>query len=283
MIEFKQIIGRGTRLFEGKEFFTVYDFVNASEMFSDPEWDGEPIETDFSPDGKTFTICSVCNQKPCICEKEIKTCEKCGEAPCICIKKVKIKLKDGKERKIQHMISTSFWSLDGKPISAEEFLNNLFGELPNLFKNEKELRTLWSNPMTRKTLLEKLSDAGFGGDELSSLKKLIDAEKSDLFDVLEYVLNPDIEPITREKRVFNTKNNIYALLSNKEKEFIEFALSKYIEIGVSELDREKLSILIKNKYETFEDAMKELGDIGNINSLFIDFQKYLYEINDTIS
>src|SRR5436853_6920197 len=44
MIEFKQIIGRGTRLFEGKDFFTIYDFVNAYHHFKNPEWDGEPIE-----------------------------------------------------------------------------------------------------------------------------------------------------------------------------------------------------------------------------------------------
>jgi len=280
MIEFKQIIGRGTRLFEGKEFFTVYDFVNASEMFLDPDWDGEPISDTSSSFGENSKICSICNQKPCICPKDIKICKKCEETPCICIKKVKIKLKDGKERKIQHMISTSFWGLDGKPISAEEFLNNLFGELPKLFKDEKELRTLWGNPMTRKILLEKLSDAGFGKEELNNLKKLIDAEKSDLFDVLEYVFNADIEPITREKRVLNTQKKIFALLNSKQKEFIEFVLSKYIEAGVGELDREKLSILLTNKYQTFEDAIEELGDIININSLFIDFQKYLYEAND---
>ena len=98
----------------------------------------------------------------------------CGEEPCSCKKrqKIKIKLKDGKEREIQHMIATSFWSADGKPISAEEFLNNLFGELPSLFKSEAELRTLWSHPMTRKTLLEKLADAGYGREELASYNSL---------------------------------------------------------------------------------------------------------------
>ena len=46
MIEFKQIIGRGTRVFDGKEFFTIYDFVKAYHNFADPEWDGEPIVPD---------------------------------------------------------------------------------------------------------------------------------------------------------------------------------------------------------------------------------------------
>jgi len=46
MIEFKQIIGRGTRLYDEKDYFTIYDFVKAHHHFSDPEWDGEPVEPD---------------------------------------------------------------------------------------------------------------------------------------------------------------------------------------------------------------------------------------------
>ena len=206
IIEFKQIVGRGTRLFDGKEFFTIYDFVDAYRQFSDPEWDGEPADEEVcSVCGEIPCICEKiapktcpeCGQRPCVCEKEPKEpCLKCGQRPCICPKKVKIRLRDGKDREIQHMIATSFWGADGKPISAEEFLNNLFGELPNFFKNEEELRILWSNPVTRRTLLEKLDEAGFGRAELNMLKKLIDAEKSDLYDVLEYVFNSDIKPIT---------------------------------------------------------------------------------------
>ena len=190
IIEFKQIIGRGTRLFDGKDFFTIYDFVNAYQHFKDPEWDGEPMEEEpckvcgENPcvcEKKPVPPCKVCGQSPCICEKEPpQPCEVCGQRPCVCKKKVKVKLKDGKEREIQSMISTSFCSADGTIISSEEFLNNLFGELPNLFKSEEELRTLWSNPLTRKTLLEKLADAGFGKDELATLQELINAEKKDI-------------------------------------------------------------------------------------------------------
>jgi type I restriction enzyme R subunit len=199
---------------------------------------------------------------------------------CNCNKrqKIKVKLKDGKEREIQSMISTSFWSADGKPISAEEFLNNLFGELPNLFKSEDELRTLWSNPLTRRILLEKLDAAGFGKDELTTLQKLIDAEKSDLFDVLEYVFNSDIKPMTREARVAAAQATIFALLDNKQREFIEFVLSKYVETGVEELDQEKLPILLTNKYQSLEDAKDILGDVANISRLFIEFQQHLYKL-----
>ena len=286
IIEFKQIVGRGTRLFDGKEFFTIYDFVDAYQRFSDPEWDGEPIidpcpicgEIPCTCEKEDPKPCPVCGEQPCICEKESREpCSKCGQRPCVCIRKVKIKLKDGKEREIQHMIATSFWSADGKPISAEEFLHNLFGVLPEFFKSEEELRTIWSNPITRRTLLEKLDEAGFGKEELNTLKKLIDAEKSDLFDVLEYVFNSDIKPISRKERVAVSEATIFAMLNDKQKEFIEFVLSKYIETGVSELDQEKLPILLTNKYQSLEDAIEILGNVAKISSLFIEFQKYLYQ------
>jgi type I restriction enzyme R subunit len=281
MIEFKQIVGRGTRMFDGKEFFTIYDYVDAYHHFADPEWDGEPLEPEPDTEPKQpKPPCKVCNESPCICEKpEKEPCEICGELFCNCNKqkKVKIKLRDGKEREIQSMISTSFWGVDGKPISAEQFLNNLFGELPNLFKSEAELRTLWSNPMTRKVLLEKLDAAGFPKSDLLIVQSLVNMENSDLFDVLEYVFNGNYNSLTREQRVAASQATIFALLDDKQKEFIEFVLSKYVETGVEELDQDKLPILLTNKYQSLEDAKEVLGNVGDISKLFIEFQKYLYE------
>ena len=268
MIEFKQIVGRGTRLFDGKEFFTIYDFVDAYHHFADPAWDGEPLEPETNILKEPLGVYT---------RSEPKAAKSDDDEPQEKRKKIKIKLRDGKERDIQFMMSTSFWSADGKPISAEEFLNNLFGELSNLFKSEDELRTIWSNPITRKDLLTKLEEAGFGKDELHTLQQLIDAEKSDLFDVLEYVFNSEIKPITREARVAAAQATIFALLNDKQKEFIEFVLTKYIETGVDELDQEKLPILLTNKYHSLEDAKGALGNVASISSLFIEFQKHLYQ------
>ncbi|MFY9141653.1 EcoAI/FtnUII family type I restriction enzme subunit R [Sulfuricurvum sp.] len=270
MIEFKQIVGRGTRLFEGKEFFTIYDFVDAYHHFADPEWDGEPLEPE--PPAEPKSPKELTEPDGNEGGSEGKEGEP-GERRT----KIKVKLRDGKEREIQHMMSTSFWSADGKPISSEEFLENLFGALPEFFTTEEELRTLWSNPLTRRILLEKLDAAGFGREELGTLQKLIDAEKSDLFDVLEYVFNSDTVPMSREARVAAAQATIFALLSDKQKEFIEFVLSKYIETGVDELDQEKLPILLTNKYQSLQDAQEMLGEVSTISSLFIDFQKYLYQ------
>lgn len=175
------------------------------------------------------------------------------------------------------MISTSFWSADGKPISTEEFLINLFGELPKFFKDEEELRKLWSNPITRKALLENLDAAGFPKEDLQTLQKLVDMEKSDLYDVLEYVFNGDYIPMTREARAKAAEATIFALLNTQQKEFIIYVLSKYIETGVDELDQEMLPILLTNKYQSLEDAKEILGDVANISKLFIEFQEHLYK------
>jgi len=259
MIEFKQIIGRGTRLFDGKEYFTIYDFVDAYHHFADPEWDGEPIE----PEPKREPPDGPGPDRPKPPPPEQKT-------------KLKIKLADGKEREIQHMISTSFWSADGKPISVEEFLRKLYGRLPEFFKSEDELRKIWSYPMTRRTLLNKLADAGYGKDELATIQKMINAENSDLFDVLEYI-SFAVKPITRESRVAGAQSKIFAMLNNRQKEFLEFVLSKYIETGVEELDQEKLPDLLALKYHAISDATEILGGVENIRTTFADFQKYLYE------
>ena len=265
MIEFKQIVGRGTRMYDGKDFFTIYDFVNAFHHFADPEWDGEPLEPE-EAGPKVPTPPKEKPNKPDDDSEEKKARRK----------KIKIRLRDGKEREIQSMMSTSFWNADGKPISAEEFLDNLLGELPKLFKSEQELRELWSNPLTRKTLLEKLDELGFPKSELQIVQRLVNMEKSDLFDVLEYVFNGNYTSMTREERVAASQATIYAILNDKQQEFIQFVLSKYIEAGVDELEQEKLPVLLTNKYQSLEDAKEVLGDVSGIRELFIEFQKHLY-------
>ena len=288
IIEFKQIVGRGTRTFDGKDYFTIYDFVDAHQRFLDPEWDGEPEDPvlcascDEDPcvcvKGEPKP-CKECEERPCICEVEPETeCDICGNLPCSCRNKVKVRLRGGKELEIQHTTQTMFWDANGTPITSEDFLNNLFGEIPNLFKSEAELRELWSNPLTRKTLLEKLDTAGYGLEELNALRKLVDAEKSDLFDVLEYVFNSDIKPITRAERVSAAEATMFTIMNDKQKEFIEFVLRKYIETGVGELDQSKLPVLLSSMFQSQTDGIEKLGgDVIKIRNLFIEFQQYLYQ------
>lgn len=293
MIEFKQIIGRGTRLFDGKDYFTIVDFVKAYEHFNDAEWDGEPIEPELcqrcgnSP--CTCIIeppqpCEICGNMPCACEKDPpEPCPECGGYPCECEKKTKIKIKlaDGKQRSIQHMSSTSFWGPDGKPLSAAQFVEQLFGELPALFKNEDELRSIWSQPDTRQKLMEHLEEKGFGTTQFEEMKAIVDAKDSDVFDVLAYVAFAET-PITRQERVVTHRKAIFSHYDYKQQEFIDFVLSQYVKEGVGELAVEKLSGLINLKYHTTNDAVQELGTPTGIREVFVGFQKYLY-VSDTLN
>ena len=265
MIEFKQIIGRGTRLYDGKDYFTIYDFVKAHKLFNDPEWDGEPIEVG---EGGNMPVSAP---KP---PPEVREPRPEYEAK----KKVRVKLRDGKERTIQHISVTTFWGPDGKPISAAEFLTLLFGQLPEFFKDEDELRALWSLPDTRKKLLEGLAEKGFGKDQLGEMQKIIDAENSDLFDVLAHVAFA-LQPITRKERAASAHKEIHDHFSDKQQAFLGFVLAHYVHEGVEELEQEKLTKLLRLKYhDSIPDAVADLGgDLAAIRNLFTGFQRYLYQ------
>jgi type I restriction enzyme R subunit len=174
-------------------------------------------------------------------------------------------------------MATSFWHPDGTPMSAHQFLEMLFGKLPEFFRDEDELRTLWSAPDTRAKLLSGLAEKGFGRDQMAELQKLIDAEKSDLFDVLAHVAYA-LPPVTREERAARATVAVNARFNPRQQVFLGFVLAQYVKIGVEELDREKLSPLLKLKYNNaIADAVADLGRPEEIGAVFADFQKYLYQ------
>ena len=268
MIEFKQIIGRGTRLYDGKDHFTIYDFVKAHHHFSDPEWDGEPADPEPTkgagaeggaapePDNEPPPDTTPADAKP------VKTV---------------VKLADGKARTLQHMSATTFWSADGKPMSAAQFLETLFGALPEFFRDEDQLRALWSAPDTRRKLLEGLADKGFGKEPLAEMQKVIEAQSSDLFDVLAYVAFA-LAPQTRAQRAAMAKTEVHQKFTDRQQAFVDFVLAQYVKEGVEELDAEKLTPLLRLRYNNaIADAVADLGSADQIRKVFVGFQKYLYE------
>jgi type I restriction enzyme R subunit len=264
MIEFKQIIGRGTRLYDGKDYFTIYDFVKAHQHFRDPEWDGEPIAPEPAEPKQP-------PKSPGGFEEPKPTYE-----PGPPRQKTKVKLADGKARNIQHMVCTTFWHPDGTPMSAHQFMEMLFGKLPEFFKNEEELRQIWSMPDTRQKLLDGMAEKGFGRDQLGEMQKIIDAEKCDLFDVLAYVAYA-MPPETREQRAELARTDIGNTFNSRQKAFLDFVLAHYVDHGVDELAKEKLKPLLRLKYhDSIADAVADLGEPEEIGKIFSGFQKFLY-------
>ena len=277
IIEFKQIIGRGTRLFEGKDYFTIHDFFNASHNFYDPEWDGEPDPPEGGPEGpeippvggKTGTGSTVTGGEG-------------GEGGEERPVRILVKLANGKELEFKNFTEKMFYSVDGKTMTLTEFVQSLFNtlDMPDFFKSEEELREMWSVPATRKQLLQKLEDAGFPQAQLEDIQDLIDAQSSDLFDVLEYV-KYHFEPIQRKARAVMSRTILENELTPKQMEFVDFLVGQYVISGVDELDDSKLETLLAIKYKTAIEGVAALGSVDVARMIFLKFQKHLYKEHKT--
>ena len=165
----------------------------------------------------------------------------------------------------------------GEPVYIYSLMEMLFGRLPEFFKDEAELRSLWCEPATRKKLLEGLTEKGFGREQLTEMQRMIDAEKSDLFDVLAHVAYA-LTPLSREERAAMARIQIMTHFNDKQQAFLDFVLAHYVSVGVEELDQEKLTPLLRLKYDSISDAIADLGGKADeIGKVFAGFQKYLYD------
>ena len=268
MIEFKQIVGRGTRVFEGKQYFTILDFVKAYEHFNDPEWDGPPID-------KTTVKMERKNKKDHDKRKFDDEPENDEEESRKRPEKIKVKLGPMQEREMWGNVETLLYSADGKPISSEEFLKNIFGTLPEFFKDEKKLREIWSNPKTREIFLRELDKKGFDESQLKQLQELVDAKDSDLFDVFEYVAF-DRKPLSRHERVARAKRRIFDDVDEKTREFLEFVLNAYERDGYEALKETNLPEFLKLKYGSPMDAQNIFGDLYKVQNKYYSLQEILY-------
>ena len=224
MIEFKQIVGRGTRVYDGKDYFTIVDFYGNDSKFQDPEWDGEPAEV-FTTEVDVEDPAPV-EEGPSIIDSGESYTE--DEAPAYegseledqkeRKQKTIVRLADGKSREIKYSVDTQFY-MDGKPVGPAEFLEILFGELPEFYTSEEDLRIKWSNPRTRALLLQGLAERGFDTEKLDKLKELIDAEECDVYDVLRYISYAK-EAFSRGDRADFIRNYYLMELDKEEREFV---------------------------------------------------------------
>lgn len=273
MIEFKQIIGRGTRIYEGKYYFTIWDFVDAYKKYSQSDWDGEPI-------------CPKCGNNPCTCARRPgKPKEKPEDGlgahddrrepePDDPNEKLEIVLSDHKVRRIKFINNIMFWGSDGKPISSLKFIEEMFGHLPDFFSSSEDLHEMWADPETREALLEKLDQAGYGKDILRDIRKLIDAENCDLLDVLEYIAYATT-PIDRKERAKRLKDYTESL-SDAQRQFVEYIINAYIKSGIEELRMDKLKTLLELKFGSLPEGINALGSVPIARQTFKDAQRHLY-------
>jgi type I restriction enzyme R subunit len=268
MIEFKQIIGRGTRTYEGKDFFTIWDFVKAHENFNDPEWDGEPLEPE-EPKG-TRTPADMPDPGPDV--DQTPQGEEPADPP---REKIVVKLSDGKVRRIKYIASTTYWSPEGKPISAVEFLERLIGDLSGVVADEDQLRAVWSDPDARGRFLQQLADRGYEESRLDDIRQLVDAPDSDLFDVLSYVLFT-VPPKTRHERADSVRAGGVGARNELLGDLMLAILAAYEAHGESELASNRLTTFLAARFGTVNEGKSKLGGIAVIKDAYRTMQTSLY-------
>ena len=281
MVEFKQIIGRGTRLFDKKYYFTIYDYVGACEMFKDPDWDGD-------------TYCPICGNWPCTCKKETVyelpeeeswivseplVCPVCGNLPCTCegpkTNLIDIKLSNGRKLSLETTWEQKIFFGD-EFISLDEYVKRLFGRIPEFFSGADDLREKWSNPETRERLLRTLDEAGFAEDKLILLRNMLNLQKCDLLDVLEYIAY-NSTPMERAKRVELVKKQYVDSLNKEQREFDNLILEYYAYNGFKELGSDKLKTFINIKFNSIRDAKEKLQmSVTEMRAHYFELQRRLY-------
>ena len=275
MVEFKQIVGRGTRVFDGKDYFTIIDFRGATNKFYDKDWDGEPE----APEPNEAREPTPVPYPPSEADDSGNTSDTEGKEP-----KTRLKVKLGKHREIKVIdVETRYIDENGKPLTVQEFVERLINQLPGLFKSADELRRTWSDPDERETLLEKLVQAGFDKEQLATLRRMFEAEDCDIFDLLAFLAFE--QPMeTRKARADNLRTNrvfFSQYQHEKAQKFLHFVLNRYEQSGSTELSRERLPALIElSGLGTTKDASKAFGGKpAYLLAAFKQLQQQLYHVS----
>ncbi|EGY4781159.1 DEAD/DEAH box helicase family protein, partial [Campylobacter coli] len=259
IIEFKQIIGRGTRVYEGKDFFTILDFVGATKLFYDPKWDGEKIEELKEQD-----------EKEKITKEHIKqTKEESKEK-----KSVTIHLKGTKLKVLD--ITTTYVGAQGKPLSTKEFLEFLIGKLGEYYDDEAKLREIWSDQKNRERFLKALANDGVDEDALKDLREIFQKD-CDIYDVLAHLsFNAEIK--TRQERVLQVEKSEFLKRFQKEKalKFIEFLLDRYQQYGIKDFDRSLAPLIELSSLGNVKEIVSEFGGVENLKQSVDDLQREIY-------
>ncbi|HAN0719488.1 TPA: DEAD/DEAH box helicase family protein [Campylobacter jejuni] len=259
MVEFKQIIGRGTRVYEGKDFFTILDFVGATKLFYDPKWDGEKIEELKEQDEKEKIT------KEHI--KQTKEENKEKKSVTIHLKGTKLKILD---------ITTTYVGAQGKPLSTKEFLEFLIGKLGEYYDDEAKLREIWSDQKNRERFLKALANDGVDEDALKDLREIFQKD-CDIYDVLAHLsFNAEIK--TRQERVLQVENGEFLKRFQKEKaiKFIEFLLNRYQEYGIKDFDDGLKPLIELSSLGNVRELADEFGSLEILKQSFDDLQREIY-------
>jgi len=280
--EFKQIIGRGTRVREDKEklFFTILDYTgSATRQFADPDFNGMPpliTEEEIDDNGNVVDITEWQSENS---EYEIDTeCPKTegGEEKPepLTEPRKKFYLSEGVEVTIA-VETVQMRDTNGK-LRTVQFNQYAKEQITMLFSSINEFRNKWNNLKEREEILTELENRGISIEQLTEISKQKD---SDLFDLICYVAY-DLKPLTRKQRadlLLKNKTDFFANYSSKAREILELIVEKYIDFGLNQINPNiVLSPPISQLGNSIEIA-KEFGGIEQLQRAIEELQVLLYK------
>ena len=224
MTEFKQIIGRGTRLRfdDGKKYFVVMDFRNVTSLFADPKWDG-PIEQDdnYDPNGQEPNPPEPgpTPPEPTPPKPPKPYVDKNGCEVVVIQKTVSVYDTDGKLLKIENIIDYTKTNIIDEFASLENFIMQ------------------WTREEKKEKIVELFRERGI---DLEQLKKEQGMEDVDDFDFIAHIAF-DVKPLTRRERALQVKKRDFlSKYSGVAREVIEALIDKYMNAGIYEIEKTEI-------------------------------------------
>jgi type I restriction enzyme R subunit len=279
MTEFKQIVGRGTRVRQDKDklFFTILDYTgSATRNFADKEFDGEPpLITTEEINEQGETVEGTYTEEHNETEKETETETDDFEEDDINTepdppRRKKYYVEEG----TVSIVAESVQILDASgKLRTIEFTQYAKEQITLITENLENFQELWTNPETRQQIINELESRGIDFNTLIDITQL---KEADLFDVLSHVAF-DLKPMTRRERAERVrKAKLLQDLSDKAKEIINLILDKYIEFGTEQLNPNVLQVKpIADKGNIME-LVKLFGNVQDFKNILLDIQKILY-------
>lgn len=272
MTEFKQIVGRGTRIREkeGKTHFTIMDFRNVTRLFADPDWDGEAeIDPDYPPDETVITPaepCPVCGQFPCVCP-----CPICGHYPCEC--KVTNKSpkpivdKNGCSVTVINKV-VSVYDTNGKLLRTESVTDYTKKNINDNYTNLDDFILHWNKAEKKAEITDLLRESGI---DLQALKEDQGMAEVDDFDFICHIAYGK-KPLTRRERAENVKKrDVFNKYGAEARKVLEALLEKYATDGITQLENTTVLKL---------DPFRQMGAPAHIAKFFGGKEQYFLAVKE---
>ena len=246
MVEFKQIIGRGTRIAEdfGKYSFTIIDFTGATELFKDPEFDGECESFEIVTVDPTHEKQPKISPKP---EDVIDKTEKKEKKPKLVLPNEKIAELYRQEKLID----------EHGNLYTESFNQFVKNKITNEFETVDIFKEYWNNQEIKEDILKQLE----GKDIYINILSEEVGEEYDPFDLLVYTAYGE-KLLTRSQRARNVKRDTYFEKYSKDvQDIIQIILDKYVETGIDAIENpDTLKIPEFKKYGTMTEIITTIFD-----------------------